>query len=155
MDWNLVVSLLTLVATIGLGYVAYKISEKYSKRTDKFNKDTIFHQLFRDFNSRYSRVNFALQELLDKCQDENYALHDLKKDGKLHDQIMDYFNICCEEYYWRKKGRIPNDVWNAWEIGMNNWYSNIPVLRELWKQEISGDGYKSYYLKEGDNLFKE
>jgi hypothetical protein len=37
---------------------------------------------------------------------------------------------------------------------MYYWYQNIPVLRELWTEEIAGNGYKSYYLKEGENLFE-
>ena len=111
----------------------------------------IFHLLFRDFNSRYSQVNFSLQKLLEKSGDENYTLKDLNNDAELRDKIMDYFNICAEELYWKE--RIPEDVWSAWEIGMNYWYKEIPILRELWKEEVSGDGYKSYYLKEGEQLF--
>ena len=153
--FELTFAILNLLAIISIGFFTFRLSKVYSKKSDSHNNDILFHQLFRDFNSRYSKVNFSLQDLLERCNDENYTLSDLKADRKLHDQIMDYFNICCEEYYWKKKDRIPNDVWNAWLIGMNYWYQNTPVLRELWKEEIAGNGYKSYYLKRGDNLFKE
>jgi hypothetical protein len=38
---------------------------------------------------------------------------------------------------------------------MNYWYREIKVLEEIWEEEIRGEGYKSYYLNKGDNLFKE
>lgn len=152
-DWNLVIAILTLLATALVGYFAYNVTKVYSKKSDEHNQDELFHQLFRDFNSRYSEVNFSLQNLLENSLNENYTLQDLNNDSVLRDKIIDYFNICAEELYWRNKGRIPDDVWRAWEIGMNYWYEEIPILRELWKEEISGDGYKSYYLKEVDHLF--
>ena len=153
-DWNLVIAVLTLIATALIGYFAYNVTKVYSKKSDEHNQDVLFHQLFRDFNSRYSKVNFSLQELLEKSKDESYTLQNLNDDADLRDKMMDYFNICAEELYWKKKGRIPDDVWNAWKIGMDSWYNEIPILRELWKEEISGDGYKSYYLNEGENLFQ-
>ena len=153
-DWNLVIAVLTLIATALIGYFAYNVTKVYSKKSDEHNQDVLFHQLFRDFNSRYSKVNFSLQELLEKSKDESYTLQNLNDDAELRDKMMDYFNICAEELYWKKKGRIPDDVWNAWKIGMDSWYNEIPILRELWKEEISGDGYKSYYLGKGDNLFQ-
>ena len=154
-DWNLVIAVLTLIATALIGYFAYNVTKVYSKKSDEHNQDVLFHQLFRDFNSRYSKVNFSLQELLEKSKDESYTLQNLNDDADLRDKMMDYFNICAEELYWKKKRRIPDDVWNAWKIGMDSWYNEIPILRELWKEEISGDGYKSYYLNEGGNLFQE
>ena len=153
-DWNLVIAVLTLIATALIGYFAYNVTKVYSKKSDEHNQDVLFHQLFRDFNARYSDVNFSLQDLLEKSKDENYTLQNLNNDSQLRDKIMDYFNICAEELYWKKKGRIPDDVWNAWKIGMDSWYNEIPILQELWKEEISGDGYKSYYLEKGENLFQ-
>jgi hypothetical protein len=38
---------------------------------------------------------------------------------------------------------------------MNNWYNKTEVLKLLWKEEIAGEKYKSYYLEKGDNLFQE
>lgn len=154
MDWNLATTIITAVSGGILSYLAIRFTNKYSDKTDKFNEDMIFHQLFRDFNSRYGQVNFYLQKLLEKSKDESYTLENLNNDADLRDKMMDYFNICSEELYWRKKERISDDVWDAWEIGMNYWYREIPILRELWKEEISGDGYISYYLKEGENLFQ-
>lgn len=152
---QIIIGSLSFLATLSIGLIAIRFTNKFSHKTDQFNKDSIFHQLFRDFNSRYSKVNFSLQELLEKSKDDSYTLQNLNDDAELRDKMMDYFNICAEELYWKKKGRIPDDVWNAWKIGMDSWYNEIPILQELWKEEISGEGYKSYYLNEGENLFQE
>jgi hypothetical protein len=32
--------------------------------------------------------------------------------------VIDYFNLCAEEFLWYKKNRIPNDVWSAWKSGI-------------------------------------
>jgi len=32
--------------------------------------------------------------------------------------LFDYLNFCGEEYLWKTKGRIPENVWNFWENGM-------------------------------------
>ena len=68
-DWNLVIAVLTLIATALIGYFAYNVTKVYSKKSDEHNQDVLFHQLFRDFNARYSDVNFSLQDLL-----ENYSI---------------------------------------------------------------------------------
>ena len=69
--------------------------------------------------------------------------------------MIDFFNICAEEHYWNSKERIEKEVWEAWSYGMNEWYNKIEVLKLLWREETAGEKYKSYYLKEGDNLFIE
>lgn len=80
-DWNLVIAILTLLATALVGYFAYNVTKVYSKKSDEHNQDELFHQLFRDFNSRYSEVNFSLQNLLENSLNENYTLQDLDNDS--------------------------------------------------------------------------
>lgn len=142
-DWNLVIAVLTLIATALIGYFAYNVTNVYSKKSDEHNQDVLFHQLFRDFNSRYSKVNFSLQELLEKSKDESYTLQNLNADAELRDKMMDYFNICVEELYWKKKRRIPDDVWNAWKIGMDSWYNEFQFYKNYGKKK---------FLEMGTNL---
>ena len=78
---------------------------------------------------------------------------ELKKDIRFHSARMDFFNICAEEHYWNGRERIKKEGWDAWCFGMNDWYGKLEVLRFLWKEEIAGEKYKSYYLKKEDNLF--
>lgn len=147
---ELIVSCLNLVATSILGIMAYKLTEKYSKKSQNLNEDTIFHQLFRDFNERYNKVNSTLNHL----ELNGYTLEELKKDEHLYNDVLDYLNLCAEEYFWHKKGRIVGKVWQAWDEGMNYWFNNITVLRDTWDDEINKNGCKSYYIEDKYAFFK-
>ncbi len=152
---EIVIAVLSLLATAYIGLIGYRLTKTFSAKTEKLSHQSLFHQLFRDFNSRYGQVNSFLIQLESHSQNPDYTLENLKADFDLYDKINDYLNICAEEYYWYKQGRLDDKVWASWQIGMNIWYNKLPILRELWQEEISGDGYKSYYLEEGENFFKE
>ncbi|MGG5505137.1 hypothetical protein ACPDHQ_17140, partial [Myroides odoratimimus] len=62
--------------------------------------------------------------------------------------------LCAEQYYWYKKGRISNEIWNAWHSGMMYYYNTFPVVKELWEEETKEEGFKSYYLKDKLGFFK-
>ncbi|MBC7417567.1 MAG: hypothetical protein H7325_05390 [Pedobacter sp.] len=150
---NTTIAGLTLLATIFLGYIGYRLTKTYSKKSDRISNDALFHSLFRDFNTRYGALNAYLKTLENLLKDDKYSKEDLKLNSELYDKVIDYLNLCAEEYYWSEHGRVNTAVWNAWFHGMNYWYSKIKVLKEIWEEEIEGDNYKSYYLKKGDNLF--
>ncbi|HEY0667919.1 MAG TPA: hypothetical protein VGD22_07065 [Sphingobacteriaceae bacterium] len=139
-------------ATISIGVVALIISFLYSHKSEKLSNDQIFYDLYTNFNSRYDKLNDILGRME---MQKDFDLVKLKADPIYYKTAIDFFNICAEEYYWHEKDRIEKNVWTAWEYGMNYWYINIPALRALWKEEIKDQRYKSYYLKEGNNLFKE
>lgn len=147
---ELIVSCLNLIATAILGFLAYKMTKKYSKKSQKLNEDIIFHQLFRDFNERYNKLNNTLNHL----ELNNYTLEELKKDEILYNDVLDYLNLCAEEYFWHKKGRIVGKVWQAWNDGMNYWFNNVSVLRDAWDDEIYKNGSKSYYIEDKYAFFK-
>jgi hypothetical protein len=146
---------LTLGATLMLGCIGYRLTKTYSKKSDRISNDALFHNLFRDFNTRYSALNASLKKLEELSKNAEYTKDALKTNIVLYDKVIDYLNLCAEEYYWYKQGRVNSAVWNAWYHGMNYWYREIKVLEEIWEEEIRGEGYKSYYLNKGDNLFKE
>lgn len=69
--------------------------------------------------------------------------------------IIDFFNLCAEEYFWHIRGRIDKKIGNSWQSGMNYWYNHTnPIVRDLWKEECKY-GKVSYYIKNGDEFFKE
>lgn len=147
---ELTISILNLIATSILGVMAYVLTYKYSKKAQSLNEDMTFHQLFRDFNERYNKVNGTLNHL----ELNSYTLDELKKDEVLYDHVLDYFNLCAEEYFWHKKGRIIGKVWDAWDDGMNYWFNNIKVLRDAWDDELNKNGCKSYYIEDKYAFFK-
>ncbi len=152
---EIVIATLSLMATGYIGVIGYNLTKTFSAKTEKLSQQSLFHQLFRDFNTRYGRVNSYLLLLETHSQNPGYTLQNLKDDFELYDKINDYLNIRAEEYYWYKNKRLDEKVWTSWQIGMNMWYNKLPILKELWQEEISGEGYKSYYLEKGENLFKD
>lgn len=130
------------------GLIGIIVTFYFGINKTKIEDDKLFKELFRDFNLRYS----ALNESLHNITSSNKSIEELTFDEK--DKIYDYFNLCAEEYYWYKKNRISKDVWNSWKYGMNYWYSK-PIIKEMWESEIDNDQKISYYIKAGDDFFKD
>ena len=143
------ISILNLLATAILSLMAYCLSRKYSKASQRLNEDQMFHQLFRDFNQRYDQLNSSLFKIAKECK----TIEDLNDDPQLKSDLIDFFNLCAEEYYWYKRKRIHPKVWRTWKTGMNDWYNDEPIIKKMWKEELRKYGFDAYYLKEGDNLF--
>jgi hypothetical protein len=100
--------------------------------------DKVFRELFITFNSRYSDET---NDLLNSLRIENGKL--LEDSDKL--LIIDYFNLCSEEYLWFLKGRIPFNVWKAWEAGIVVNLS-ISSVKELFLNEtLLKEQKTSYY----------
>jgi hypothetical protein len=103
--------------------------------------------LFKEFNDRYKEMNSKLQDIVEDKPEF------LTSDQK--DTLIDYFNLCAEEYYWRMRVFCPpidGAIWKSWTKGMIYYY-DIPVVKKLWQSEILiqcdkiNKNYKLYYLK--------
>jgi len=55
--------------------------------------------------------------------------------------LVDYFNLCAEEYLFHRRGYIDPDAWSAWTAGMRDVFSSDRV-RAFWDKEA---GTNSYY----------
>lgn len=157
-----------VIASVILGFSGYVLTNRHHKQNIKLTnkqhkfdlelqKDQFEKELFEKFNSKYDKLNEVLNDLVSQGHIiEGYETNTIKEKFTLqYNTLMDYFNLCSEQYFWYKKGRVSKDLWKAWYTGMNYYYNNSKVLRDLWEEEVKGDGYISYYLEEGDNLFKE
>jgi hypothetical protein len=80
----------SLVLYFGILYnvLTYKIS------ADKFSKE-----LFNEFNARFDNMNEDLNKII---QSNSFTTKGMLPKEK----IIDYLNLCAEEYYWYKKGMI-------------------------------------------------
>lgn len=114
---------------------------------NKLNGDNTEKELFRDFNIRYSNINNKLNEL------KSAEMKVITEDPLLYDAAMEFFNLCAEEYYWKKKNRISEEIWKSWHRGMNSWLQQAPVLCELWESEMIFSGPESYYIKDKYEFF--
>lgn len=152
-DFEILISALNLLSTSILGFIAFKLTKRYSQKNQQLNEDVIFHQLFRDFNVRYDSLNNYLDNLkyMEITWQElcNHTSHREYKNA-----IIDYLNLCAEERFWKEKGRIPKEIWKSWSAGMEYWYQELKPIRDAWEDEKKGNGYQSYYLRKGEFLFE-
>jgi len=110
------------IATIYYGLIKYWI-----------DKDLIFKSLFESFNKRFNDLNSDLNAIVVGQQPEKKSAEEI---------VQDYLNLCAEEYYWFKKGRIPKIVWYSWLNGIG-YYLGSDKIRMYFKEQLEWD--KSYY----------
>ena len=144
-------SLANAGATILAAIIVSIISIYYYWHSKKMEYDRMMKDLFKEFNARYDKINRSLHEIEKKCKN----LKDFENHPKLEYRLNDFFNLCAEEYFWYKKGRIDNTIWNAWHDGMNDWYHGVDIIKEAWEAEIKKRGCKSYYIKDKNEFFKK
>jgi hypothetical protein len=96
-------------------------------------RDREFRALFTEMNERYDRYNNTLDALTRKELTQEEARND----------VVDYMNLCAEEYFWYKRGRIDGEVWRAWKAGMEQRFSN-PDIAAIARKELDGFGASFY-----------
>ncbi|RZL36349.1 MAG: hypothetical protein EOO96_07200 [Pedobacter sp.] len=136
-----------------LGIVGIVITVIYSAANKKLNHQKMEKDLFKEFNERYNDLNEDLKKINKNTSTEQLQTLKSEKDDKktLELVVIDYFNLCAEEYYWKKRKRISEEIWNAWHDGMMYYY-NFPAVKNLWKTECES-GWRSYYLDEKEDFF--
>ncbi len=114
-------------AEIPIAIFATGISISFGFRQYKIENDKMFKELFQTFNEKYDlKFNNELNIIEHKSkEDSNYKL-----DEKQTALIMDYLNLCAEEYLWYTKGRIDETVWKSWEKGMK-FYINVKSIKTV------------------------
>jgi hypothetical protein len=151
----LVINSCSLILGIALYYITCKIelaialiaggfTFAFGIRQYEMENDRIFKELFTAFNLKYDEKFNDTLNSIDIEFKNNSAYRVNEKDTKL---IIDYLNLCAEEFLWFKKGRISDEVWSAWKSGMSYFLSLGPIV-EIVKNESKLD--LSYY-----GLFKE
>lgn len=124
---NLFFGSLGSIATIYFGFLKLKIEN-----------DLLFKELFNSFNEKYdSKFNDLINEI--KIDANKQII------GDDRNIVIDYFNLCAEEFLWYSKKRIPNGVWKAWKAGI---LENLEIqqINEIYELETSTSrGKTSYY----------
>ena len=116
------------VAT-GTGVV---LSSIFFIQKQKLEELRLFQTLFREFNARYDEMNERLTEVR-----ETFGSDPSPAD---RDFLVDYFNLCGEEYLYYSAGYIPPEVWRAWQNGML-WFRKNEHIKRFWDQELGTDSY--------------
>lgn len=151
-----------ILGIIGFGLSVYhhknsvKLAKQQHNNAFELQKHQFEKEMFEKFNSKYDKLNDSLNWIANNLNIESLSeMEDTEKANSYNTTIIDYFNLCSEQYFWYRKGRIDKDVWKAWYSGMNYYYTNSELVKSMWQKEIKNEGYVSYYLEKGDHLFKE
>jgi hypothetical protein len=98
----------------------------------KLEELRLFREIFRECNLRYDGMNEALATIGAKPATE------LRPEDKV--KIVDYLNLCGEEYLYFKRGYIEPSVWQAWHSGMKAIVS-APGIHQVWELEKKTGSY--------------
>ncbi|MEQ8219370.1 MAG: hypothetical protein RH981_14125 [Arenibacter sp.] len=142
----------SIITTAILGGSGILITFFYNRHNRRLAHDKMEKDLFTECNRRYDALNEYLEEIV-KFQNIE-ELNNYTGEVNLRYKLNDYFNLCAEEYYWYKKKRIDNKIWESWEEGMNSWYNNHTIIREVWDLELKNYGHKTFYMNNGDSFFR-
>lgn len=105
--------------------------------TQHLQETRLFTELFQQFNKRYGDMNERLSVI---AQSMSGGIS--REDRQV---LMDYFNLCAEEYLYFSAGYIDDSVWNSWMRGMRA-YAEVPAIRELWENELLSGSYYGFSL---------
>jgi hypothetical protein len=132
------IAVIALSTTLFLGYLNYQHTQ-----------DRLFKDLFKEFNERYNALSDQFQHLENDYPPEVKLSEVDKKDLKL---IINYLNLCAEEYFWFDRGRLDYGAWESWKSGMSTW-AKLPVVRVVFEDEVAT--WKTAYYSDFNTFFKE
>jgi hypothetical protein len=121
--------LLVLAVSASAGFVYFLYQQNH--------QDTvIFFNLFEKFNSRYNKLNEHLCEIYNRSPD-------LPLEKQQINILIDYFNLCAEEFMFYQAGYVDERAWNAWHQGMK-YYSKKPAIMRIWLDELEQGSYYKF-----------
>lgn len=110
----------------------------YFVQQQKLVEAQLFKDLFTEFNSRYDQLNGSLARIANQIEPLS---------GDDRNIIVDYYNLCAEEYLFYRDGYIYRDVWSSWCRGML-WYLGCHRFREVWEDEVKTQSFYGLSLDE-------
>ncbi len=117
------------------------ISVIYFIQKQRLDELQLFRHLFKEFNERYDGLNEDLAKVM---QEPSFELSPSEKE-----LLIDYFNLCGEEYFFYQKGYIDPMVWKSWHNGMT-YIISTPRIMAIWKTEQKSNSYYGLEIK-GEN----
>ncbi len=108
------------------------LSVAYFLQKQKLEELKLFREIFKECNERYDRMNEDLVRIA--------AIETLSFNAGDRGRIVDYLNLCGEEYLYFKRGYIEPSVWQAWHAGMKTVIS-APCIAHVWQEEKNTGSY--------------
>lgn len=111
--------------------VATALGFCYFVQQQRLSETALFKEIFTEFNHRYDQLNDDLMKIA-----EGNGVVALEQ----RQTIVDYFNLCAEEYLFFRQGYIIPEVWRSWCRGMIFYMSKEP-FKSLWEQEQLSESF--------------
>lgn len=112
------------------GVIAGVLGFCYFIQQQKLAETHLFKELFIEFNRRYDDLNDDLARLATSTTLSS-------QDKQI---LVDYFNLCAEEYLFFREGYILPEVWRSWCRGMLQYIQHEP-FKAVWRDEIETESY--------------
>lgn len=110
----------------------------YFVQKQKLEELHLFRDLFSGFNERYDDLNEKLNRILRTAKSTGEEAPQLTETEK--ETLIDYFNLCSEEFLYYRRGYVYPEVWGAWLNGMLVFYSDERI-RPFWDRELKTGSY--------------
>ena len=142
------IALLPILSPIVIFIIGLIIAHGLRKAQEenlKLQNERMKHDFFKYFNDRYDKLNNDLNRICLLPADEVSI--------KEKSIIMDYLNLCSEEFYYYSNGKnrkisiIEEEVFNNWCKGMKHYFLNTNfkmVLQKEMKDENNKDSYYNF-----------
>lgn len=127
-----------------IAIIAAGISISFGFRQYRIENDKILKELFILFNDKYDKKFNNCLNVIEKKTIENPDYQLLECEQAL---IIDYLNLCAEEYLWYMKGRIDPLAWSSWEKGMKYYLSIRSIKKHIEKEKPQKDSYYVFFEK--------
>ena len=126
-------SMTDLVQTLALviAFIALIVSFFSSRKQLQLLNEQLQLQFFADYTKRYQEILLNLPEQLYLPGSSLDQLSDSDKSRALR-YLRAYFDLCSEELYWWKKGKVDTATWENWKEGIESALCKKP-FREAWQ----------------------
>ena len=118
---------------VALPALATLFSLFYFLQKQKLEELRLFREIFKECNEKYDELNEKLSNICYTNSTEPLSVDE-------RNILVDYFNLCGEEYFYFKHGFIYPDVWRAWRNGIRS-YLEEERIRSFWDQELESNSY--------------
>jgi len=103
----------------------------YFAQQQKLAEMSLFKELFTEFNRRYDNLDERLRQIANSGK---------PPDEPACQAIIEYYNLCGEEYLFFSEGYIHREAWRSWCAGML-WYFEREPFRSMWEKENATNSY--------------
>lgn len=118
------------VATVA-AVIGTILSLGYFLQKQKLEELRLFRDIFKECNARYYQMKEALEAIATKTDE-------VTPEEKV--KVIDYLNLCGEQYLYYKLGYIEPSVWQAWFTGMQT-HVVAPNISSIWAVEKRKGSY--------------